>query len=54
MGLVEIVVCLFSQKHSRPDLTTDGTLAGAEDSDYYTPEDTQTTILSPLCSEKVS
>jgi hypothetical protein len=43
------------QKHSRTDLTTDSVaMGGAEDSDYYTPEDTQTTILSPLCSEKVN
>lgn len=26
---------------------------GADDSDYYTPEDPHTTILSPLCPEKV-
>lgn len=24
-----------------------------EDSDYFTPEDTHTTILSPLCPDKV-
>lgn len=28
-------------------------LATADDSDYYTPEDPHTTILSPLCPEKV-
>lgn len=28
-------------------------LAAADDSDYYTPEDPHTTILSPLCPEKV-
>lgn len=44
------------QKKSRPSLVaTDGEamLAGAEDSDYYTPEEPHTTILSPLCPEKV-
>lgn len=49
-------VLLFLQKKSRPILTTDNDaiLAGAEDSeDYYTPEDPHTTILSPLCPEKV-
>lgn len=42
------------EKKSRPILTTDNDtiLAGAEDSDYYTPEDPHTTILSPLCPEK--
>ncbi|XP_037025658.1 E3 ubiquitin-protein ligase MGRN1 isoform X3 [Bradysia coprophila] len=43
------------EKKTRPILTTDNdaSLAGAEDSDYYTPEDPHTTILSPLCPEKV-
>ncbi|CAD7091813.1 unnamed protein product [Hermetia illucens] len=43
------------RKRNRPALPADGDgviLAGAEDSDYYTPEDPQTTILSPLCPEK--
>ena len=31
----------------------DQNTGGAEDSDYYTPEDPHTTILSPLCPDKV-
>ncbi|XP_055852761.1 probable E3 ubiquitin-protein ligase MGRN1 isoform X1 [Episyrphus balteatus] len=44
-----------SKRKNRPALSADGDgniLAGAEDSDYYTPEDPHTTILSPLCPEK--
>lgn len=46
-------------KLKRPMLTKDNnevdvaTLAGAEDSDYYTPEDPHTTILSPVYPDKV-
>lgn len=46
-------------KLKRPMLTKDNnevdvaTLAGAEDSDYYTPEDPHTTILSPVHPDKV-
>uniref|UniRef100_A0A6B2E760 RING-type E3 ubiquitin transferase n=1 Tax=Phlebotomus kandelakii TaxID=1109342 RepID=A0A6B2E760_9DIPT len=43
-------------KKSRPMLNNDkdGMVIGAEDSDYYTPEDPHTTILSPLYSENGS
>lgn len=34
-------------------IDTENVVIGAEDSDYYTPEDPHTTILSPLCPEKV-
>ncbi|GAB0087494.1 hypothetical protein DMENIID0001_018030 [Sergentomyia squamirostris] len=42
------------QKKCRPTLNSDKegmTVIGAEDSDYYTPEDPHTTILSPLYAE---
>lgn len=34
-------------------IDTENVVIGADDSDYYTPEDPHTTILSPLCPEKV-
>lgn len=45
---------MFIQKKSRPMLNNDKdsmVVIGAEDSDYYTPEDPHTTILSPLYAE---
>lgn len=43
-------------KNPNSTLNTDGEpiLAEADDSDYYTPEDPHTTILSPLCPDKIN
>ncbi|XP_067639967.1 E3 ubiquitin-protein ligase MGRN1 [Eurosta solidaginis] len=59
---LEMKTTVSLRKNKRPDLsatadTTVGksselTAINADDSDYYTPEDTQNSILSPLCPER--
>ncbi|XP_036344142.1 E3 ubiquitin-protein ligase MGRN1-like [Rhagoletis pomonella] len=59
---LEMKTTISLKKNKRPDLSgsTDNTSCGniettavnADDSDYYTPEDTQNSILSPLCPER--
>ncbi|XP_054729823.1 E3 ubiquitin-protein ligase MGRN1 [Anastrepha obliqua] len=59
---LEMKTTVSLKKNKRPDLSasTDNTSSAnvettavnADDSDYYTPEDTQNSILSPLCPER--